>query len=35
LLKQLSVSEMQALVAEALQLATAEEVIEKVKQAVK
>ncbi|WDV08519.1 phosphoenolpyruvate--protein phosphotransferase [Lysinibacillus irui] len=35
LLKQLSVSEMQALAAEALQLATAEEVIEKVKQAVK
>lgn len=35
LLKQLSVSEMQALAAEALQVATAEEVIEKVKQAVK
>ena len=35
LLKQLSVSEMQALAAQALQLATAEEVLEKVKQAVK
>lgn len=35
LLKQLSVPEMQALATEALQLATAEEVLEKVKQAVK
>ncbi len=35
LLKQLSVTEMQALAAQALQLATAEEVLEKVKQAVK
>ena len=35
LLKQLSVPEMQTLATEALQLATAEEVLEKVKQAVK
>jgi phosphotransferase system enzyme I (PtsI) len=35
LLKQLSATEMQALAAQALQLATAEEVLEKVKQAVK
>lgn len=35
LLKQLSVPEMQSLATEALQLATAEEVLEKVKQAVK